>query len=222
MTSILLYYLNKLFTIIFLFTRYVLPTHMMLQIAEILPREQQGILACCNPVPPLVRQNLLTLNKMIIKVRLEPLEKPILQSEPVTRQQIKQYGSLNWDAPLNCPHDLSKSDDEFSTNLPTLLNNNTQLENDQHISNTNLFAKQVPRVSVFDDVPIHTMDSLEKATFEKISFLCPYDRYKLMKEFAKDEKFNENEEIQNEENSQTENSKNISLVIQQVIISNKS
>jgi exosome complex exonuclease RRP6 len=39
-------------------TGYVLPQHMLLQIAESLPREMQGILACCNPIPPLVRQHL--------------------------------------------------------------------------------------------------------------------------------------------------------------------
>lgn len=55
--------------------RYVLPTHMLLQIAETLPREEQGILACCNPVPPLIRQNLYDLHKIIVNARLEPLEK---------------------------------------------------------------------------------------------------------------------------------------------------
>lgn len=48
---------------------------MLLQIAETLPREEQGILACCNPVPPLIRQNLYDLHKIIVNARLEPLEK---------------------------------------------------------------------------------------------------------------------------------------------------
>lgn len=55
--------------------RYVLPNHMMLQISENLPREMQGILACCNPVPPLVRSNLLQLHQIILKAREQPLEK---------------------------------------------------------------------------------------------------------------------------------------------------
>lgn len=33
---------------------YVLPNHMMMKIATELPREMQGIIACRNPVPPLV------------------------------------------------------------------------------------------------------------------------------------------------------------------------
>lgn len=47
---------------------YVLPNHMLLQICESLPREIQGILACCNPIPPLVRQNLNVLHQIILKV----------------------------------------------------------------------------------------------------------------------------------------------------------
>lgn len=56
-------------------TSYVLPNHMMLQISEILPREMQGILACCNPIPPLVRQNLHVLHRFILAAREQPLVK---------------------------------------------------------------------------------------------------------------------------------------------------
>jgi hypothetical protein len=48
---------------------------MMLQIAESLPREMQGILACCNPIPPLVRQNLHKLHAIILEARDQPLVK---------------------------------------------------------------------------------------------------------------------------------------------------
>lgn len=54
---------------------FVLPNHMMLQIAESLPREMQGILACCNPIPPLVRQNLHTLHQIVLRAREQPLVK---------------------------------------------------------------------------------------------------------------------------------------------------
>lgn len=54
---------------------YVLPNHMMLTIAEALPREMQGVLACCNPIPPLVKQNLQLLHQFILKARDQPLIK---------------------------------------------------------------------------------------------------------------------------------------------------
>ncbi|RWS25027.1 Exosome component 10-like protein [Leptotrombidium deliense] len=54
---------------------YVLPNHMILHIAEVLPREQQGILACCNPVPPLVKRQLNEIHSIILKARELPLDK---------------------------------------------------------------------------------------------------------------------------------------------------
>lgn len=48
---------------------------MLLQMAETLPRETQGILACCNPIPPLVRSSLLELHAIILSARDQPLIK---------------------------------------------------------------------------------------------------------------------------------------------------
>ncbi|XP_037684464.1 exosome component 10 [Choloepus didactylus] len=56
---------------------YVLPNHMMLKIAEELPKEPQGIIACCNPVPPLVRQQINEMHLLIQQAR----EMPLLKSE---------------------------------------------------------------------------------------------------------------------------------------------
>lgn len=42
---------------------YVLPNHMMLQIAEVLPKEIQGIIACCSPVPPFLKHDIMTVFK---------------------------------------------------------------------------------------------------------------------------------------------------------------
>jgi len=48
---------------------YTLPNHMMFQIAENLPKEPPGILACCNPVPPLVRQRVMDIHQLVIQAR---------------------------------------------------------------------------------------------------------------------------------------------------------
>ena len=53
---------------------YVLPNHMMLKIAEVLPREMQGILSCCNPIPAMVRHHLADLHMLILRARELPLE----------------------------------------------------------------------------------------------------------------------------------------------------
>ncbi|XP_042333911.1 exosome component 10 [Sceloporus undulatus] len=56
---------------------YVLPNHMLQKIAEELPKEPQGIIACCNPVPPLVRQQINEMHLLIHQAR----EMPLLKSE---------------------------------------------------------------------------------------------------------------------------------------------
>uniref|UniRef100_A0A8C3JZE3 Exosome complex component 10 n=1 Tax=Calidris pygmaea TaxID=425635 RepID=A0A8C3JZE3_9CHAR len=56
-------------------TGYVLPNHMLLKIAEELPKEPQGIIACCNPIPPLVRQQINELHLLIQQAREMPLLK---------------------------------------------------------------------------------------------------------------------------------------------------
>ncbi|KAH3824824.1 hypothetical protein DPMN_126677 [Dreissena polymorpha] len=48
---------------------------MLLQICDILPRERPGVLACCNPIPPLVRQYLNEIHTIIMKAREAPLTK---------------------------------------------------------------------------------------------------------------------------------------------------
>ncbi|XP_068094867.1 exosome complex component 10 isoform X2 [Hyperolius riggenbachi] len=61
-------------------TGYVMPSHMLLKIAEELPKEPQGIIACCNPVPPLVRQQINELALLVQQAREVPLLKSELSS----------------------------------------------------------------------------------------------------------------------------------------------
>lgn len=102
-------------------TGYVLPNHMLLNIVETLPREMQGILACCNPIPPLVRQHLLKLHKIILKAREQPLIKPILED---LRQRLSQRNRItNSEAWMHSPHDIPNGT-EARADLPCLLDKN--------------------------------------------------------------------------------------------------
>lgn len=69
--------------------RYILPNHMLLLIAEKLPKEMQGVLACCNPIPPLVRQNLVLIHQIILKAREQPL---VVRVRFI--KQIRHYSKL--------------------------------------------------------------------------------------------------------------------------------
>ncbi|KAK0176506.1 hypothetical protein PV328_000637 [Microctonus aethiopoides] len=157
-------------------TGYVLPNHMLINIAETLPREMQGILACCNPIPPLVRQHLLTLHKLILKAREQPLIKPVLEED--IRQRLTQRSQEpNSDTWIFSPHDIS-NELEVQANLPCLLNdkaNENSIETNLEAEN-NVTVFDTPTNSDDEDVEI-ARENLRKA---KKKFISPFGRYKLV------------------------------------------
>ncbi|XP_028849800.1 exosome complex component 10 [Denticeps clupeoides] len=84
-------------------TGYVLPNHMMLKISEELPKEPQGIIACCNPTPPLVRQQINELNLLVKEAR----QVPLLKSEVLDEQKKSVTPKRKPDSSLFGPHDAS-------------------------------------------------------------------------------------------------------------------
>ncbi|XP_052648677.1 exosome component 10 isoform X2 [Harpia harpyja] len=87
-------------------TGYVLPNHMLLKIAEELPKEPQGIIACCNPVPPLVRQQINELHLLIQQAR----EMPLLKSEVAlaVKKRAPQSNPEKLENTFFGPHDSSQ------------------------------------------------------------------------------------------------------------------
>ncbi|XP_015174926.1 PREDICTED: exosome component 10 [Polistes dominula] len=102
-------------------TAYVLPNHMLLNIAEALPREVQGISACCNPVPTLLKQNVYKLHKIILKARDQPLIRPVKETD-IRPRFVQRNHALNSDAWTYSPHDIP-SNAEARADLPCLLDN---------------------------------------------------------------------------------------------------
>ncbi|XP_041860709.1 exosome component 10 [Melanotaenia boesemani] len=97
-------------------TGYVLPTHMMSKISEELPREPQGIIACCNPVPPLVRQQVNELHLLVQQAR----EMPLLKAEIAIPKKKGLTTIKKSEGLLFGPHDTSRVTDsdlpQFSPN----------------------------------------------------------------------------------------------------------
>ncbi|KAF7284180.1 exosome component Rrp6 [Rhynchophorus ferrugineus] len=167
-------------------TGYVLPNNMLLEIAQRLPREMQGIIACCNPVPPLVQANLLDLHKIILKALEKPFEQPILKEDTRARGTTKKMSKINIDSPLHCPHDLTNVE-EFRDDLPTLLGNSKASLNP---SFDTLIEQPRSICSVFNPIHITDDDNLNlaekfKRFREGFKFLSPFDRYQLVKPFIK-------------------------------------
>ncbi|KAL0273633.1 UNVERIFIED_CONTAM: hypothetical protein PYX00_006263 [Menopon gallinae] len=151
---------------------YVLPNHMLLQISEALPREAQGILACCNPVPPLVRKHLLELHQLILKAREQPLVEPVFEERRFYR--ATEENNLTNDR-LRCPHDLNY-EGEFRDDLPVLISNNTNT-----IDRGEQLVAVKPIVNVFEKSAVRPNKSLPN--LNKAALLTPYQRYKLTKPF---------------------------------------
>lgn len=100
---------------------YVMPDHVMINIAQTLPKEMQGILACCSQIPPLVRQNCLQLHKIVLRAIGQPLIKPVLEEEERQRMAQRNLAVNNEQEIWNySPHDIP-SDVEFRAGLPCLL-----------------------------------------------------------------------------------------------------
>ncbi|XP_037948594.1 exosome component 10-like [Teleopsis dalmanni] len=182
---------------------YVLPNHMLLRISETLPREAQGILACCNPIPPLVRQNLYVLHDIILKARAKPLIKPTLVGDAFSRVATK--GSKDYDNILYCPHDLTVVED-FRDDLPTMLKidkNNVDVNEIDEIAEKITYL-QLPTVDVFEKMNAIYDDPLKKAIKEgcnKSKFKTPYERYLAILPQIEKEKLEEAERIAHENRS---------------------
>ncbi|XP_061113764.1 exosome component 10 isoform X1 [Conger conger] len=85
-------------------TGYILPNHMMLKISEQLPKESQGIIACCNPVPPLVRQQVNELHLLVQQAR----DMPLLKAEIPVEKKKGLTPKRKSESPLFGPHDTSR------------------------------------------------------------------------------------------------------------------
>ncbi|XP_076019569.1 exosome complex component 10 [Genypterus blacodes] len=108
-------------------TGYVLPTHMLNKICEELPKEPQGIVACCNPVPPLVRQQVNELHLFVQEAREIPLQKAEVASQkskgltPIRKPEVTLFGphdtsrASEGDFPHFAPHELPVKQGELFT-----------------------------------------------------------------------------------------------------------
>ncbi|XP_020785467.2 exosome component 10 [Boleophthalmus pectinirostris] len=135
-------------------TGYVLPTHMMNKISEELPKEPQGIIACCNPVPPLVRQQVNELHLLVQQAREMPLLKAEIAAQkkkgltPVKKPEVTLFG----------PHDTSRVSESdipqfLSHEMPvkqgTLFSEEMDLDIDVNKLRS-LMAK--PKITIFEEV----------------------------------------------------------------------
>jgi len=171
---------------------YVLPNHMMLKICTELPREMQGILACCNPVPPLVKQNLGTLHSILLAAREKQLMAvdPALISSP-TQAEMADFTSNILQSPLDLSHL------EEAGELETVVKNKFTFAN-------NNLVKRKPDLSVFASTKPVTTASL-------VQFVSPYQRYTLLKPYLDSLEKQQGDANDNTEKNGVANNENVRM-----------
>lgn len=172
---------------------YVLPNHMMVQICRTLPREVQGILACCNPIPPLVRTYLLELHQIALRAKEQPLVKSLVE------EAVKSEPGVERDLRLILPQDNSGL--EFRDDLPTLLGGG--------LPQVPPLSDQMPTpiMSAFDDIG-RSDSSQTKEKLEKVKFISPYERYIKVLPYAIQLEKEERERREKEEEERLSNATN--------------
>jgi len=141
-------------------TGYILPNHIMLQICETLPRETSGVLACCTPIPPLVRQHLHAIHSLVREAR----EQPLTASQTIrtgATLQAKVTKSL-----LDSPHDEPMED--IKVKLPTVALEIGQVKAKRISAWGFMTTSLVSRIS-------------EKVRKIKEAFVSPLDNYEPVK-----------------------------------------
>lgn len=156
---------------------YVLPDHMLLKVCGELPREMQGILACCNPTPPLVKQNLHHVHMQILKAREQPLTSApgadieTARNSASTMPQMAKNDANFMEDPLKCPLDLGPITELTGSSSRSFM----------HTSQT-VTTKPTSSLALFSQNARSRIAS--KSCSEKVKvFLSPYKRYQLLKPY---------------------------------------
>ena len=166
---------------------YVLPPHMLLKISSELPREMQGIVACCNPVPPLVKQNLHYLHQIVFKAReqqLTAVPAVLNASNSVLDNSLASQSSIFdvLENPFKCPLDLSsiQRHQEHDGDLPVLLKA-TRVDCERvNGPIMSIARKEKPELDIFSS----STKSSHSNEIENINiFLSPFQRLQLLKPY---------------------------------------
>ncbi|GIY19961.1 hypothetical protein CDAR_583751 [Caerostris darwini] len=160
---------------------YVLPNHIMLQIAEALPREQQGILSCCNRIPPFVKHHLNELHSIILKTNkctLKELELLELKQKAQVTKSV--HSNIDLNSLIHCPHDIHHLEDKKSQSFDQSGNAESLLPfiTKKHASSSLL--KEKPILSF--TVPMNEKNIPEQVVNVLKTLISPYERYQITKQ----------------------------------------
>ncbi|KAI6656587.1 Exosome component 10 [Oopsacas minuta] len=93
---------------------YVLPSSMLFQISDKIPTGKQGILACCDPIPPLMSSSLDELVMILQEAKTYCTQNPNFEMLPVKRRKSERLNSTPISSLVNtsCPDVLEVTVDQ--------------------------------------------------------------------------------------------------------------
>ncbi|XP_060809782.1 exosome component 10 [Amyelois transitella] len=159
-------------------TTYLLPNHMMLALSETLPREVQGVHACCNPMPPFIKQNLITVHRMILSCRELPVEPQLYQMPSSIRTMASAQQHL---AAAYNVHDLAHMP-EFTDDHRTNFDVTEYLNSEPPMQ---------PEVKAFKTTYKTYCGIVSDLNVDAKLFIPPYDRYRKYRSLAQMEEMKE-------------------------------
>lgn len=161
---------------------YLIPNHMMLSLAEMLPRELQGVNAMCNPMPPFVKQNLIVIHKMLLSCRELPNEPQLYQMPPSIRTMVNEHQLHTYTV-----HDLHP---EFNEEYEMSVELSDDLYDMYSQYCTTAPAPSMPIVS--SDQQIKAYETIvSDLNAEAKQFIPPFDRYRKYRSLAQMEEIKE-------------------------------
>ncbi|CAG7729562.1 unnamed protein product [Allacma fusca] len=155
---------------------YVLPNHMLLTISETLPKEMTGILACCDPVPVLLSQNLSVIHQIITEARDLPMH---FQETSMHHKSEKNARQKNWIIMMDSIHEVDLKENETSSESVLTRNDNEWWKS---IDYTDVKVSQTPKVLFDGGMASSKSCSTRDSPQNKFS---PFHRYKLTTEIIR-------------------------------------
>ncbi|RMX38072.1 hypothetical protein pdam_00003117 [Pocillopora damicornis] len=163
---------------------FVIPNHMMFQISETLPREAQGVLACCNPVPTLVKQYVNEIHMLIVEAKQLALTANKKISSSGTSSQVDSGNTTGQNVLMSS--NVSQPpliDSDNKPNLPT--DNGVSVAVSHSVSSYGrvlvsgpAIIRANPTVSLFKIVEVgQPTDGQKKAEKIKASFQNPFQKF---------------------------------------------
>ncbi|CAI4232688.1 unnamed protein product [Auanema sp. JU1783] len=170
-------------------THYVLPNHMMMKIAEALPRDVPSVLACCSPVPVLVKKHAIEIQSIMYTAREKPVERTYIEEKMARGDdesiltKIDERNRMNAsNSVLRCKLDFSQSrfDEEVGVkqSVTDLSNLSIKSHNETFLNFLGSSKKDNRKDLIIDD-SVYFQDKRKSVLKEMENWASPYETYCL-------------------------------------------